>query len=321
MATTCNPCLPVSARAPGVPVSINARRELRIKCRFSVSSSTGELFAGDGRLFTLGSSRRVQQRSLKLETSEQQHWSRVGLSARNALLDETRSRVQEETQSPEIAFCEDEESLKRKAAQLVQPLEGTCIYLVGMMGSGKSTVGRGLSEALGYSFFDSDKLVEQAWGASVSEMFRAGREQDFRNAEEDAIEWLCRLTHLVVATGGGAVIRHKNWDSMRHGITAWLDVPVEVLARRVVAVGCHSRPLLDTSNDTSEDAAYKKALARLTSIFDERCDMYRKSDVVVSLKDIAGARGIEIEAITPTMIAIEVLDEIAEKLEREGRVS
>ncbi|KAL3678092.1 hypothetical protein R1sor_021048 [Riccia sorocarpa] len=317
MATTCNPCLPVSARAPGVPVSINARREVRFKCRFSVGS--GELFAGDGRLFTLGISRRVQQRSLKLETSEQQRRSRVGPSTRNALLDETRSRFQEETQCSELAFCEDEEFLKESSAARAATRRHPHL-LVGMMGSGKSTVGRGLAEALGYNFFDSDKLVEQAWGASVSEMFRADREQDFRNAEEDAIEWLCRLTHLVVATGGGAVIRHKNWDSMRHGITAWLDVPVDVLARRVVAVGCHSRPLLNTANDASEDAAYKKALARLTSIFNERCDMYRKSDVVVSLKEIAGARSIDVESITPTMIAIKVLEEIGEKLEREGRV-
>ncbi|KAL2632708.1 hypothetical protein R1flu_004187 [Riccia fluitans] len=332
MAVTSNPCIKVFTRAPGAPVSCSASSSVRFNVDgYPFSSPVGELFDGDGGSFTLRISRRVvvPGRTLRLEKIEKstvstpRRWEgRLGGQSRKALLDETRSTAKDEKHYSDVALQEDEELLKQNGAQLVQQLEGTCIYLVGMMGSGKSTVGRGLSDALGYIFFDSDKLVEQAGGTTIGEMFRTGREEEFRNAETDVIEQLCSMSHLVVATGGGAVIRPQNWDSMRRGITCLLDVPVEVLARRVVAVGCHSRPLLSGhASLPSEDAAYNQALERLTHIHHERYNMYRRSDVVVSLEAIARKRDLDIETVTPTMIAIQVLEEISAKLQKDRRVS
>ncbi|KZV25981.1 hypothetical protein F511_08926 [Dorcoceras hygrometricum] len=125
-------------------------------------------------------------------------------------------------------------------------LNGRCIFLVGMMGSGKTTVGKVLSEGLGYSFCDCDTLIEQAAGGStVAEIFKMYGESFFRDSETEALEKLSSMHRLVVSTGGGAVIRPINWRYMQQGISVWLDVPLDALARRIAAVGTDSRPLLE----------------------------------------------------------------------------
>eukprot|EP01018_Ginkgo_biloba_P015389 Gb_29792 [translate_table: standard] len=141
--------------------------------------------------------------------------------------------------------------MQNKADEVVPHLKGKSIFLVGMMGSGKTTVGKILSEALGYYFFDSDKLVEQAaGGASVAQIFKDRNEKGFRDSESEVLKQLSSMYRLVVATGGGAVVRPENWKYMGHGITVWLDVPLEALAMRVVAVGTESRPLLGETATT-----------------------------------------------------------------------
>ncbi|XP_043719969.1 shikimate kinase, chloroplastic-like isoform X2 [Telopea speciosissima] len=170
--------------------------------------------------------------------------------------------------------------LKKKAQEVGPHLDGRCIYLVGMMGSGKTTVGKILSEVLGYSFFDSDKLVEEAVGvSSVAQIFKQYSENFFRDNESDVLRDLSLMRQLVVATGGGAVIRPINWKYMKQGITVWLDVPLKALARRIAAVGTDSRPLL---HGESGDA-YSKALLRLSTLFEERGEAYANADARVSL--------------------------------------
>ncbi|KAF9611125.1 hypothetical protein IFM89_027069 [Coptis chinensis] len=211
--------------------------------------------------------------------------------------------------------------LKKKSQDVAPYLSGCCIYLVGMMGSGKTTVGKILSEVLGYSFLDSefgfneflcndpimlnavliiindscahfsDKLVEQAVGApSVAQIFKEYSEEFFRENETKVLGDLSLMRRLVVATGGGAVIRPINWKYMKQGITVWLDVPLEALARRIAAVGTASRPLLH--NEPGD--AYTKALVRLSVLSEER-DVVSK----VGLRDV--------NDLTPTAIAVEVL--------------
>lgn len=204
----------------------------------------------------------------------------------------------------------DEEALvlKKKADVLVPELKGRCIFLVGMMGSGKTTVGKIISESLGYYFFDSDRLVEEAaGGASVAQIFKDHNEQGFRDSESEVLKQLSTMYRLVVATGGGAVVRPQNWGYMKQGITVWLDVPLEALAERVVAVGTHSRPLLGQSSGNG----YSEALTRLTKLYEDRAEAYGNSDVKVSLQKIALEHGHEdVSPLTPTIIAIEVLKEI-----------
>ncbi|XP_052195763.1 shikimate kinase, chloroplastic [Diospyros lotus] len=199
-------------------------------------------------------------------------------------------------------------ALKNKSEEIEPYLNGRCIYLVGMMGSGKTTVGKILSEALGYSFFDSDKLIEQAvGGTSVAEIFQLYGESFFRDNETEVLQKLSLMHRLVVSTGGGAVIRPINWKHMRKGISVWLDVPLEALARRIAAVGTESRPLL---HEESGDA-FAKAFARLSTLLEERFEEYANANARVSLEEIAAKLGyMDVCNITPTVIAIEALEQI-----------
>ncbi|CAN6236405.1 unnamed protein product [Urochloa humidicola] len=205
-----------------------------------------------------------------------------------------------------VHYSADEALILQQKAQDVLPyLDGRCVYLVGMMGSGKTTVGKILAEVLGYSFFDSDKLVEKAVGiSSVAEIFQLHSEAFFRDNESEVLRDLSSMHRLVVATGGGAVIRPINWSYMKKGLTVWLDVPLDALARRIAAVGTASRPLL---HQESGDP-YAKAYAKLTSLFEQRMDSYANADARVSLEHIALKKGHnDVTILTPSAIAIEAL--------------
>ena len=123
------------------------------------------------------------------------------------------------------------------------PLPQRPIVLVGMMGSGKSTVGRRLAQRLGRRFADADDEIERAAGMTISEMFERYGEPYFRDGEQRVIARLMRSGPIVLATGGGAFVQD---DTRRlildHGLAIWLDVPIDVLVDRV-ARRSH-RPLL-----------------------------------------------------------------------------
>ena len=117
------------------------------------------------------------------------------------------------------------------------------VYLVGMPGSGKSSVGRLLAGSLGASFVDLDAEVEASAGASVRAIFEAEGEAGFRDREAEALLRVAAGPVAVVACGGGAVLRPQNVERMRStGTVVHLDAPAEVLAGRVETAG--DRPLL-----------------------------------------------------------------------------
>ncbi|KAI4389221.1 hypothetical protein MLD38_001469 [Melastoma candidum] len=199
--------------------------------------------------------------------------------------------------------------LKKKGQEVRRCLAGRSIFLVGMMGSGKTTVGEIMSEALGYTFIDSDKYVEQTLGLdSVAQIFKQCGEKFFRDYESDALQQLSMMGNLVVATGGGAVIRPVNWEYMKQGLSVYLDVPVDALARRIAAVGTNSRPLLDFDSGDP----YTKAFIGLFTLSKKRAQSYSSADVTVSLlADLAANLGVEdVSDLTPTAIATEVLVQV-----------
>ncbi|CAI0554719.1 unnamed protein product [Linum tenue] len=209
-------------------------------------------------------------------------------------------------------------ALKTKTQDIEPYLRGRCIYLVGMMGSGKTTVGKVLAQVLGYSFCDSDALVEESVdGASVAEIFNLYGECFFRDKETEALRELSLRNRFVVSTGGGAVIRPINWCDekyMHKGISVWLDVPLEALAQRIAAVGTNSRPLLH--EETGDE--YTKALRRLSSLFEERSEAYENATVKVSFENIAAKLGHkDVLGLTPATIAIEALEQIENLLKHE----
>uniref|UniRef100_A0A7N0T8Q3 shikimate kinase n=1 Tax=Kalanchoe fedtschenkoi TaxID=63787 RepID=A0A7N0T8Q3_KALFE len=203
--------------------------------------------------------------------------------------------------------------LKGKSEEIMSFLDGRCIYLIGMMGSGKTTVGRILADFLGYCFRDSDKIVEQSCGKSVAQLFLLYGEGYFREKESEALRTLSLMQCLVVSTGGGAVVRPINWKYMQKGITVYIDVPLEALAQRISDVGTASRPLLH--NESGD--AYNKALGRLSTLFEERADDYANANARVSLENIAAKMGhIDVSNLTPNIIAIEALLQIDNYLRR-----
>ncbi|KAG5067262.1 hypothetical protein GLYMA_04G219200v4 [Glycine max] len=174
--------------------------------------------------------------------------------------------------------------LKIKSQEIEPYLSGRCIYLVGMMASGKTTVGRILSEALSYSFYDSDALVvKEVGGISVTDIFKHYGEPFFRNKETEVLQKVSIMHRHLISTGGGAVVRPINWKYMQQGISVWLDVPVEVLTQRITAEGTDSRPLLHYEGGD----AYTKTITHLSSLFEERSEAYANANVKVSLESMS----------------------------------
>ena len=121
------------------------------------------------------------------------------------------------------------------------------IILVGPMGAGKSTIGRLLAKELRMNFKDSDKEIEERSGANIPWIFDREGEQGFREREQEAIADLCRESDLVLATGGGAVMRAENRQALHQsGVVVYLCTSVEQQIARTQRD--KNRPLLQTQN-------------------------------------------------------------------------
>ena len=147
--------------------------------------------------------------------------------------------------------------------------------LVGMMGAGKSSVGRKLSELTGRSFVDTDLIIQDRFVRPVAQIFRVYGENAFRDHETSVLEAL-QPGPLVVSTGGGIVGRPENWKEMRRlGIVIYLDCSCETLVRRL-SESKKRRPLLETENWE----------ATLRDLLDKRVELYRQADVHIPLDEI-----------------------------------
>jgi shikimate kinase len=153
---------------------------------------------------------------------------------------------------------------------LKQRLGGRSLYLVGMMGSGKTSTGRPLAEQLGYGFVDADAVIEQAACCSIPEIFERDGEAGFRALESQVLNAISQRHSLVVATGGGVVTQQENWGLLHSGIVIWLDVVPEQLMQRLRADST-VRPLLQTDDP---DAA-------LNALLNQRRPLYAEADLTV----------------------------------------
>jgi len=104
-------------------------------------------------------------------------------------------------------------------------LQGINLYLVGMMGAGKTIVGKLLATQLDYRFVDTDAVIEKVTEQSITQLFARFERRSFGSWKVRCWHKLC--TNLAIATGGG-VLRRENW-SLHHGLVVWLDVPVELM--------------------------------------------------------------------------------------------
>ncbi|MEZ5538326.1 MAG: shikimate kinase AroK [Thiolinea sp.] len=121
------------------------------------------------------------------------------------------------------------------------------IILVGLMGAGKSTIGRQLARRCKLAFYDSDKVIEERTGVNIPTIFDIEGEAGFRDREEKVISDLCRLDNIVLATGGGSVLREPNRECVKSsGYVVYLRASAEQLYQRIRHD--KNRPLMQTDN-------------------------------------------------------------------------
>ncbi|KQP26591.1 shikimate kinase [Methylobacterium sp. Leaf100] len=166
--------------------------------------------------------------------------------------------------------------------RLRRALGDRSIVLVGLMGAGKSTVGRRLASRLGLMFRDADIEIETAAKLTIPDIFAIYGEPSFRDGEERVIARLMREGPLVLATGGGAFMRTSTRERIaERGVSVWLKAELDVLMRRVRKRG--GRPLLQTE-DPEET---------LRGLMELRHPVYAGADVVVLSRDVAHDRVVQ----------------------------
>jgi shikimate kinase len=173
-------------------------------------------------------------------------------------------------------------------------LQGLNVYLVGMMGAGKTTVGEILAQELGYKFFDTDTLITQISKKSINDIFAEEGEEAFRSIESQVLGEISSYTRLVVATGGGIVMARQNWSYLQQGLVIWLDAPIPLILERLQSD--RTRPLLQTPNPAQ----------RLQEIFQQRQVMYSQADLKIALDDLQ----------TPALITTKIIELIPTALRK-----
>ncbi len=129
----------------------------------------------------------------------------------------------------------------------ISPRMNKNIILVGLMGAGKSTIGRNLAKQLNKEFYDSDRVIEERTGVDIATIFEIEGEQGFRDREEHVIDELCLMDNIVLATGGGSILRETNRNNMKkYGHVIYLCTTAELLYSRIRFD--KSRPLMQTDS-------------------------------------------------------------------------
>ena len=146
----------------------------------------------------------------------------------------------------------------------------TNIVLVGPMGSGKTSVGRRLACVLKRDFFDSDFEIVARTGVAIDHIFDVEGEEGFRNRETSMLADLCEISNIVIATGGGIVIKPENRELLKHNsFVVYLSSSVELLVNRTAR--SKSRPLLERS--TNREQTIKDILEARESFYQEVADI------------------------------------------------
>ena len=144
------------------------------------------------------------------------------------------------------------------------------VVMVGMMGAGKTAVGRAVAARLGVPFLDSDAEIETAANATIPEIFQRDGEPFFRRRESEVISRLLTNERCILSTGGGAFLAETNRTNIStYGVSLWLNADLTLLWQRVRHK--ETRPLLRTENPR----------ATLSDIFDARVPIYAKADLSV----------------------------------------
>lgn len=171
---------------------------------------------------------------------------------------------------------------KKTTRNVSSQWRGRPLVLIGLMGAGKSTIGRRLAKTIGWKFVDSDEEIEAAAGCSIADIFAIHGEPIFRDLEKRVITRLLNEGPVVLATGGGAWMQADVRAIIREKATAlWLRAELEVLTDRVSRRD--HRPLLETGD--------KRTI--LKRLMDERYPIYEEADLIVDSSDGPHERVVE----------------------------
>lgn len=174
------------------------------------------------------------------------------------------------------------------------------VALVGMMGAGKSTIGRRLAQRLGAPFVDADTEIERAAGCSIPDIFKTYGEEAFRDGERRVIARLLQDPPHVLAMGGGAYMSPETQaETKANAVSIWLDTDLDTLFRRVSRRG--NRPMLYVDDPRAE----------LEKLLEERRPVYAKADLTVHGGDApADAAAIEAERLLRELGVIQRLEDM-----------
>lgn len=159
-------------------------------------------------------------------------------------------------------------------------LKGLNIYLIGMMGTGKSTLANIIAELMNYRSLDSDSIIEALAKQSISDIFAEMGEPEFRKLETQVLKQIAVQTRTVVATGGGIILSQGNWYYLRQGLTIWLDVPIPLLVDRLKSDT--SRPLLQNVDLET----------KLNQLLQQRRSLYEEADLTIHINTARPPRAV-----------------------------
>lgn len=173
------------------------------------------------------------------------------------------------------AMKQNSEAHAEKDEDLIKALGNSSIVLVGIMGCGKSTVGRRLAQRLNIPFVDADAEIEQAANMTIAEIFAAHGEPYFRSGEERVIARLLKKGPQVLATGGGAFMSETTRNEIaEHGVSIWLKADLDVVMERVRKKT--TRPLLQNPDPEGT----------MKALMDKRYPVYARADLTVHSRDV-----------------------------------
>jgi shikimate kinase len=189
-------------------------------------------------------------------------------------------------------------SVSKEIEYVTAGLNHRAIVLVGLMGAGKTSVGRRLAERLELGFVDADHEIEKAAGKTIAEIFADHGEAYFREGEKRVIGRLLENGPQVLATGGGAYMNEETRALIKqHGVSVWLKADLELLLKRVMKRD--NRPLLKQGDR-------REVMANLIAV---RYPIYAEADVVVESQDVQHSQMVN-----------EVIHALASWFEREAPV-
>ena len=156
----------------------------------------------------------------------------------------------------------------------IKKIKGRNIFLIGMMGCGKSKTGPKLAQLLSYKYIDLDLLIEKLAKKTTNQIFSDSGEEEFRGLETTCLKETIKIPSLVISTGGGIVSTPQNWGILRQGIIIWLDVDKNIVIKRLKD-DIENRPLLQEGNLNN----------LYTNILESRKNLYSQADLRIEINN------------------------------------